>query len=53
VKGITGSNHCFSRSSDNSRRGEKRLTDAENESTAIDIESTFGRSSQSMIRKSV
>jgi hypothetical protein len=35
---MTGSNHCFSKSSDKSRRGEKRLTDAENESTAIDID---------------
>src|ERR1700758_1068760 len=37
VNGITGSNHCFKRSSDSSRRGEKRRTEAVQEPAAIDI----------------
>ncbi|MGY3130000.1 hypothetical protein ACVWZM_000682 [Bradyrhizobium sp. USDA 4501] len=37
MNGTTGSNHCFSNSSDSRSRGENRRTDAEKESTAIDI----------------
>jgi hypothetical protein len=40
---MTGSNHCFSNSSDNSRRGENRLTEAVRESIVIDIKKTFER----------
>jgi hypothetical protein len=32
VKGMTGSNHCFSSNSDNNRRGENRRTDIANAS---------------------
>src|ERR1035437_7303001 len=37
VNGMTGSNDCFSDSSDKSSRGEKRRTDAVNESIVIDM----------------
>src|SRR3982074_2634934 len=35
VNGMTGSNHCFSNSSDSNSRGEKRFTEAANESIVV------------------